>query len=151
MHEHPQDRTHGARGAQEGESSVESEQRRRPAAVPEPIENGGVEVRDGDLLIRDVNSALAMLERRLQHVSRRAADPGLREQARSYDRSESIALRKAIACLRFHRAASEPETDPVLALGRLVDAIGANLIPDAEIADALEHARRVLAALGEES
>lgn len=102
--------------------------------------------------IERVNAKIGSLERRLAHLEDRVR-MGDKPRQRSFDEAEAEALRAGIAALRYHRAALDAETDPVLALSELVDTVSrAGLIDDTQpggLADAMRRAKRVLRDLEE--
>lgn len=69
-----------------------------------------------------VSAKIATLERRAEWLEKRLSDPR-NDRTRSFDEAEHSALEAAIKALNYHRAALDPETDPVLALSELVDSI----------------------------
>lgn len=96
-----------------------------------------------------VSAKIATLERRAEWLETRIAR-GTDERARSFDEAEHSALEAAIKALKYHRAALEPETDPVLILQELVDSLDeAEFIhlPD-RLRDAAKRAESVLEEIG---
>lgn len=98
--------------------------------------------------IERVSSKIATLERRSEWLEQRIKDPR-NERTRSFDEAEHSALEAAIKALRYHRAALEPETDPVLALAEVLDAVDEQVaandqIPSERVRQALTRARLVM-------
>jgi len=91
--------------------------------------------------IERVGAHIANLERRLEHLRERIKEPR-NERVRSFDISEAKALEAAVRVLGYYRLALEPETDPVLALAEVLDAVEDD--DEQRLDDAVRRGRRVL-------
>lgn len=111
--------------------------------------------------IERVNAKIGTLERRIEWLRQRLAAGDRPERQQTFDRVEVEALEAACAALRYHRQALDADTDPVLALAELNDALEALWeSPDASslhgkyvavrLEDARARARRVLRELSPE-
>lgn len=104
---------------------------------------------NGVPIIAGVNAKIGTLERRMQHLQRRLdADDYRSSNAAEFDRTEVEALRAAIRALRFHAARLAPETDPVVALQRLVAVTQeylARRVTQRALAEIVERSQRVVA------
>lgn len=72
--------------------------------------------------IERVSAKVATLERRIDWLRRRIGERDRNERQVSFDVAEVDALEAGIVALRYHRAALDADTDPVLALAELLDA-----------------------------
>lgn len=97
--------------------------------------------------IERVGAHVANLERRLAWLKERLANPDRGERVRAFDASEAKALEAAIRLMQFYRHALDPETDPVLALDELVNAVDEEFDETTDgdrLANAMTRAKRVL-------
>lgn len=93
-------------------------------------------------VIPRVWAKIQTLERRADHLRRRLDEGRGNERTMDFDRSELDALSAACVALRYHAAALYAETDPVLALAELADAIEGD--DDDRIDSAIARAQRIL-------
>lgn len=99
--------------------------------------------------IERASAKIATLERRIDWLRRRIEERDRNERQVSFDLAEVDALEAGCAALRYHRAALDASTDPVLALSELLDATeaaqGTGSIHDLQrFEEARVRARRVL-------
>jgi len=95
--------------------------------------------------IERVNAKIGILERRCDWLRTRLAEPGRNDRQQSFDRAEVEALEAACSALRYHRQSLDADTDPVLSLAEILDAVEESgpALSD-RIESAIIRARRVL-------
>lgn len=82
------------------------------------------ETNEVDLVIDGLNGKIGILERRRDYLRRKLRNEDYAATTGAdFDRHEIGALNAAVRALRFHGATLSPETDPVVHLARLADAI----------------------------
>lgn len=74
------------------------------------------------LTIERPHARIAALERRAEWLARRIQNHGPEDKGRAFDQAELVAIELAIRAIRLHLAMLTPETNPLTALRRLVDA-----------------------------
>lgn len=103
---------------------------------------------NGVPIIVGANAKIGVLERRLDHLQRRLREDGYRSAASAeFDRTEAEALRAGIRALRFHASRLQPDSDPVVALDKLVEACTQHLtghLADDEMIARVKRAASVL-------
>lgn len=77
----------------------------------------------GDLVITKVSARIGTLEKMLDRLEARMADPSTNDRTRAYMREECSAFRAGIAALKLYRADVDGIGDVVGALRRLVIAL----------------------------
>lgn len=97
------------------------------------------------LKIRRISSRIAVLERRATYLDGRVKRGGGKDL--SFDVSELGALKSAIKALRLVELMQRPETDPVMALSELHDAVS-ELDTNAQARDQEQARGRLAEAMG---